>query len=109
MELLPEELNERLKEAYAQPGGCREIKFRDIMAAAPLNDIRDAISYLDECSPEKYDKIRTNVHHELDELYPKAMANKISEAEILNLANDITIWFVFEVIEGRETIEVKVN
>ena len=97
---------EKALEPNKAQGGTVMIEYEDgWVVGAPLFHVHQAISILRDMNRQRKRAALRNAMKSIDRLLPLAKEHKASHQEAMFLAQDITIWFANEVVEGRKKVE----
>lgn len=96
-----------LSDVINQTGGSMQIRHGDTMIYAPTNDVHKAISLLKQYNQKERKSVIKSVNDSIKKLKPLVMSTKATEQEAMNCAQDITIWFANQILEGKATLEQK--
>lgn len=96
---------ESFRSALAQPGGGRRITYRDLVIVVPIYSIEETFELFSETDDRT--KMMTKVNTAINDRYPKLQ--QLSTDEVMDLVQDIVIWFVNEIYEGREFMTETIN
>jgi len=98
--------NLTVRDAIIQPGGAFQIEYGgEFNIIAPANDVHRAIRQLREIKDRR--QLMASVNLEIAKALPKIKNGTATQTEAMDCAQDITIWFAYEVLEGRKTLEQK--
>jgi hypothetical protein len=98
--------NLTIRDALTQPGGAFQIEYGgEFSIVAPANDVHEAITLLK--SHRDRASIIQSVEAAIQEALPRIKSGEAGQQEAMDCAQDITIWFANEVLEGRKTLEQK--
>ena len=100
---MPSPSPEEIATAFSQPGGYRQIQYLETMIVAPLNHVKEAIVTLQGYSRSKRKQVIRSVNVALAMSYSRC--DHFSQQQFLEFAQDVTIWFANEVVEGRAEME----
>lgn len=103
---LPTSMGEVLKHNAEHAGGSRLINYQGLILAAPMSDIRDAVTLLKNSNRRERKGIIASVNRSLARNFPKVKAQKASQKVTMSCAQDLTIWYANEIVEGRASEEV---
>lgn len=96
---------ESFRHALTQPGGGRQIMYRDLVVVGPIDGIKEALQLISKTSDRA--KMMVRVNAAITNSYPRL--RQLSDNEMMELCQDIVIWFANEIFEGRERLTETIN
>lgn len=88
-------------------GGTVKIQYADtpFMVGAPLAHVHQAIDLLKKDSRAGRRRIMASVNTSIRQMLSVAGEEKTTTKQAVELAQDITIWYANEILEGRKNME----
>lgn len=97
--------NLTVKDVINQSGGSFQIQYGDFGIVAPTNDVHKGIALLRKTRDRNV--VMESVKLSIERILPLVKSGNATQEDAINCAQDITIWFANEILEGRKDLDQK--
>lgn len=87
-----------------EAGGSRVIQYRDVSLVIPMSELNEALRLMKQLSRHRRCGVVSSISVALDHNVPLVAEGKLSQRQAMQCAQDLTLWFANEVIEGRASL-----